>query len=313
MTNSSHLAPPAVHGPGKCFMLVHGAWHGAWVWQQVAACLREQGHVVYTPTLTGLGERADLLSADVTLDTFIDDIEQAILHPQSAESLAPQRDASPLSHPGQLSDSDSDDKRNTSGQSTHEMAQQVATTTTYSENAEPAHSAGLTDVILVGHSFAGPVITAVAGRIPEQINRLIYLDAFLLNPGQSTFDTLPEKVILSLRHAAEKHGGWGIPAPDPVHLGIPTDHAAYSLVRDKLTPHPLNSYSSRLSIDAIVPSGVNKCYLACTEPEYKPVAAAHAWVQSQPDWRFDQVASSHSAPVLIPEQLAQKLLELASK
>lgn len=55
-------------------VLVHGAWHGAWCWQAVADLLREQGHEVLTPTLAGLGERAHLLSNDITLDTHIADI-----------------------------------------------------------------------------------------------------------------------------------------------------------------------------------------------------------------------------------------------
>jgi pimeloyl-ACP methyl ester carboxylesterase len=56
------------------FVLVHGAWHGAWCWQAVADLLRPQGHSVLTPTLAGLGERADLLSSEITLDTHIADI-----------------------------------------------------------------------------------------------------------------------------------------------------------------------------------------------------------------------------------------------
>jgi pimeloyl-ACP methyl ester carboxylesterase len=56
------------------FVLVHGAWLGGWCWQRVAPHLRRSGHEVYTPTLTGLGERAHLLSRDVGLDTHVQDI-----------------------------------------------------------------------------------------------------------------------------------------------------------------------------------------------------------------------------------------------
>ena len=44
------------------FVLVRGAWHGGWCWKRVAALLRRAGHEVLTPTLTGLGERAHLMS-----------------------------------------------------------------------------------------------------------------------------------------------------------------------------------------------------------------------------------------------------------
>ncbi len=56
------------------FVLVHGAWHGGWCWTRVARLLRRAGHDVFAPTLTGLGERAHLASADVNLDTHIADI-----------------------------------------------------------------------------------------------------------------------------------------------------------------------------------------------------------------------------------------------
>jgi pimeloyl-ACP methyl ester carboxylesterase len=56
------------------FVLVHGAWHGGWCWQRVADRLRAGGHVVFTPTLTGLGERSHLLRAGIDLKTHIADV-----------------------------------------------------------------------------------------------------------------------------------------------------------------------------------------------------------------------------------------------
>src|SRR5579875_3323603 len=58
----------------RTFVLVHGAWHGGWCWSRVAAILRGRGHRVFTPTQTGLGERAHLLSRDITFDTFVQDV-----------------------------------------------------------------------------------------------------------------------------------------------------------------------------------------------------------------------------------------------
>jgi pimeloyl-ACP methyl ester carboxylesterase len=60
------------------FVLVHGAWHGGWCWQRVTAALQHGGHRVHAVTLTGLGERAHLLSPAVTLDTHIDDVTKLI-------------------------------------------------------------------------------------------------------------------------------------------------------------------------------------------------------------------------------------------
>ncbi len=56
------------------FVLLHGAFHGGWCWSRVAALLRARGHAAFTPTQTGLGERAHLLSRAITLDTFVADL-----------------------------------------------------------------------------------------------------------------------------------------------------------------------------------------------------------------------------------------------
>ncbi len=56
------------------FVLLHGAWHGGWCWAKLTPLLRAKGHEVFTPTLTGLGERAHLLSAAIDLETHINDI-----------------------------------------------------------------------------------------------------------------------------------------------------------------------------------------------------------------------------------------------
>ena len=62
----------------KTFVLVHGAWHGGWCWRRVADLLQKQGHKVFTPTMTGLGERSHLIDAKVNLATHITDIVNVI-------------------------------------------------------------------------------------------------------------------------------------------------------------------------------------------------------------------------------------------
>jgi pimeloyl-ACP methyl ester carboxylesterase len=56
------------------FVLVHGAFTGGWYWRETAHALRQHGHEVLTPTLTGLGERVHLAHPEITLDTHIQDI-----------------------------------------------------------------------------------------------------------------------------------------------------------------------------------------------------------------------------------------------
>ncbi len=80
------VAVPATMNPSavvrsaerKTYVLVHGTWHGGWVWQRVAERLRAQGHRVYTPTCTGCGERLHLSRPEVGLDTHITDVANVI-------------------------------------------------------------------------------------------------------------------------------------------------------------------------------------------------------------------------------------------
>lgn len=71
---------PATAQPdtGRTYVLLHGAWHGAWCWRSVAELLRRAGNRVYTPTQTGLGQYRHLLSRAITLDTFIADVANLI-------------------------------------------------------------------------------------------------------------------------------------------------------------------------------------------------------------------------------------------
>jgi pimeloyl-ACP methyl ester carboxylesterase len=65
--------------PKQTFVVVHGATAGGWEWKRAGQCLSDDGHTVYRATLTGLGERAHLSSAEVDLQTHINDVVNLIL------------------------------------------------------------------------------------------------------------------------------------------------------------------------------------------------------------------------------------------
>lgn len=67
------------------FLLLHGGWAGGWVWREVADQLVSQGHRVLTPTLTGFGERAHLLSPTITFDTLVTDILNTLVYEELQE------------------------------------------------------------------------------------------------------------------------------------------------------------------------------------------------------------------------------------
>src|SRR5262245_42054376 len=118
----------------KVFVLVHPAWHGGWVWTKVVPLLRQKGHLVFTPTLTGLGERSHLARPDIGLDVHVTDVINVLKY-------------------------------------------------------EDLH-----DVVLVGHSSSGAVITGVADRAPTPIALVVYLDAFVPEDGQAVLDLItPER------------------------------------------------------------------------------------------------------------------------
>lgn len=231
------------------FVLVHGVWHGGWVWQTLAQHLRQQGHRVYTPTLTGLGERSHLLNENISLDTFITDITNLFKWEK------------------------------------------------------------LNDVVLLGHSFGGLVISGVADKIPENIRQLIFLDSFLLENGQSAFDTLPTKAVEKLKRiAATQCNGMALPAPRPVLLGYPDDENTTETIAGLLTPHPIGTYASKLELHHPLGNYLPVTYYKCTNPVYDPVAQSHALAKKQQGWSIVKLPTSHAAPFTHPHLLADLLL-----
>lgn len=240
------VPPPAI----KTFVLVHGAWHGGWCWAQVAQALRAFGHRVYTPTLTGLGERSHLLGANITIDTFVRDVENVLVW----------------------------------------------------EN--------LHEVILVGHSFGGLTITGVADRVPQRLQQLVYLDAFILGSGVSTFDSLPSATVAKMREAAREFGqGLALPAPKPKAFGL-TEDAHMDFVAKRLTPQPLAPYETALQLNHPIGNRLPCTYWHCTAPSYAPLEGSRQWVKAQADWGWAEMATGHDAMVAAPELVVKHLLEL---
>src|SRR5262249_30506144 len=143
---------------------------------------------VFTPTLTGHGDRAHLLSPQVGLDTFVQDIV-----------------------------------------ATFEMEE-------------------LTDVILVGHSFGGAAITGAAGRVPDRIAHLFYLDAALPQNGESVFSRFSPQIVAERRRLAqETSDGLTLPAPPPGSFGVTVEEDVAWLHRH-LRPQPFRGYEDPLRL-----------------------------------------------------------------
>jgi pimeloyl-ACP methyl ester carboxylesterase len=217
------------------FVLVHGAWGGSWMWSRLAQLLRSQGHEAFTPSLTGIGERAHLASADVDLSLHIKDVLQVIEYER------------------------------------------------------------LSDFVLVGHSYGGMVVSAVADRAADRVRSLVYLDAFVPRDGQAALDLLrPEmrEKILALP-------GWQVPPPGP--QGI-TDAQELAWLESRRNPQPVATFKERVSLKGDYRG--KRTYIFCSgyaPSTFAPFAAA---AKADPAWRYAELPTHHYPHLSMPSELA---------
>jgi len=161
------------------FVLVHGAWGGAWIWRRLLGPVRAAGHEVHAVTLTGDCERAHLRSPDITLGTHIDDVLGVI-------------------------------------------------------DAEELHG-----ITLVGHSYAGQVITGVADALLARgagaVRQLVHIDAMVPLPGEGWGSNHAPDVVAARQALAAAHDN-ALPPPDPRDMGVEDADRDWLLRRQ--VPHP---------------------------------------------------------------------------
>jgi len=236
------------------YVLVHGGGHGGWCYQRVARLLRAAGHEVHAPTLTGLGERAHLLSRAVDLDLHIRDVVALL------------------------------------------------------------HSEDLRDVILVGHSYGGMVVTGVADRAVDRVGRVVYLDAATPTNGQSLVD-VAGPIIEAVRPMGQTVDGIELvllPAPDAGLLYGVTDEDDLAWMAERLTGHPWQCFEQPLRLtneDAF--RSIPQYHVVCTstlatrDPQLMAEARAAGRL-----WDID---TGHDLMITEPEAVADALLEVAAR
>jgi len=233
------------------FVLVHGGGHGGWCYQSVARIMRSHGQEVYTPTMTGLGERAHLLSPAIDLDFQIADIVKVL---------------------------DYEDLR---------------------------------DVVLVGHSYGGMVITGVADRATDRIGHLVYLDAATPANGQSLVD-----IAAPFMNAARAQGRVvdGIelvlfPGTDPMHFYGVKDPEQIAWMKPKLTPHPWKCFEQKLLLrNEAATQKIPQTHICCsaTMP-----GRDRARLESLSNGRLWEIDTGHDLMITEPAAVAKMLLRLA--
>ncbi|SFJ96364.1 alpha/beta fold hydrolase [Amycolatopsis sacchari] len=164
----------------------------------------------------------------------------------------------------------------------------------------------LEDVVLVGHSYAGQVVTGVADRVPSRIARRVYLDAFVGDDGEAAIDLLPETVAGHYRESVAGPGfGWLIPVRSLTVLGV-TEQADLDWLTPRLTPHPWLTYTEPLRLKG---SEVPAAFIECVD--WMRVFRPHAERAAARGWPVHEVATGHEAMVTAPKELADVLLTLA--
>lgn len=237
------------------FVLVHGGGHGGWCYQPVARLLRARGHEVYTPTLTGLGEREHLLSPAVDLDMHITDVVKVL-------------------------------------------------------EFEDLH-----DVILVGHSYGGMVITGVGDRATDRIANMVYLDAAYPMNGQSLVDVAGD-FILASRETGQVVDGMELvlfPGKDPMgYFGV-TDPEQIAWMEPKLTPHPFKCFEQKLVLNNEEAMRQLPQSMIVTNVQIEQLTDdLRAAVRELTQGRFWEIATGHDLMISEPEKTADALQEIAA-
>lgn len=169
----------------------------------------------------------------------------------------------------------------------------------------------LHDVVLVGQSYGGAVVTGVADRAAKRIGHLVYLDAFVPEDGQSVNDLCPPGFVDQVRRlAADVGDGWLVPLPfDADEMGHPPEVAEWYV--PKLGSHPLASLEQPLRLTGAVEQ-VRRTYITCSRTDERSVFSSFAERAQQEGWGFHVVPVGHDAHVIAPDVVAQLLHEIAT-
>jgi pimeloyl-ACP methyl ester carboxylesterase len=186
----------------------------------------------------------------------------------------------------------------------------------------------LNDAVLVGHSYAGVVVTAVADRRPERLQAVVYLDTGPLPGGMAIADVqTPEQRERQLREAERDGDGWLWPVPDRDTLlsgaygsasGLEPAHL--QLIAARGTPQPYATFTTPLRLTGAQLDGLRRVAIFCTDggmnlallrdliEQKDPRADAFA----DPSWELYELPTGHWAMFSLPGPLAELLDRIAA-
>jgi pimeloyl-ACP methyl ester carboxylesterase len=212
------------------------------------------------------------------------------------------------------------------GDRSHLATPQVDLDTYLTDVVRLIETEDLNDVVLVGHSYAGIVVTGVADRIPERIAVLAYLDTGPVPDGAAFID-LQEPAARELieRLVKEDGEGWRIPLPSWEELegvmGASLDGLGpqeRALMRARAAAQPFGSWTQPLSLRNPAREALPKLLVTCTIPlaqVHELIAGGHPWFAalSGPQWSFLELPTGHWPMFSVPGPLASLLADVSAR
>jgi pimeloyl-ACP methyl ester carboxylesterase len=209
------------------------------------------------------------------------------------------------------------------GERVHLASPQVDLETHISDVVNLIEFEDLHDVVLLGHSYAGLVVTGAADRIPECLSQLVYLDTAPLPDGALLLETFPPELRKRTEERVRESGeGWKFPIPPPQELasmaslkGIDEDHLR--LLYSCATPQPFGTYTQPLRLKNPARGELPKAGIVCSfslEQVEEMIASGNPLFReiAGPEWRFIELPTGHYPMFSRPEDFAEMLLDLPS-
>ncbi len=170
-------------------------------------------------------------------------------------------------------------------------------------------------VIVVGHSYAGMIISGVAEKNPTQVRRLVFLDAFIPEDGQSALDLLPPEIGAHFRGVARDHGdGWRLPGGEgQLDLWGLKPGKARDFVRARLCDFSLHCFQEPPPLPANRKAIIPATFIASVAEDYpaRPFFAPFAAKARAFGWEVAQLNTGHDSHVERPGEVADILLAAA--
>jgi len=200
------------------------------------------------------------------------------------------------------------------GERRHQLDKRITLRTHIADVLGLIESEELRDVVLVGHSYAGLVVTGAADRMlargPGHLRRLVYIDAMVPLPGEGWGSRHDPSIQSARRAAAAATGLDALPPPDPADFGLAGADRDWFLRRQGL--HPFGAYLEPLHFDGARWASVPRAFVDCRAPAYPTIDAMRRRVRELPGFEVVEMPTGHYPQVQQPEALAAHLLRWAS-